>query len=63
MHLCMRRQLRIDAGATQQSKRQLGLREQFVPQMEREVFVDATQPGNEVILERADRAFGRIAPM
>jgi hypothetical protein len=31
--------------------------------MEREVFVDATQPGNEVILERADRAFGRIAPM
>ena len=31
--------------------------------MQREVFVDTAKAGNEMILERADGAFGSIATM
>ena len=34
-----------------------------IPQVEREVFVDAAQSSNEMILECADGAFGGIAAM
>jgi hypothetical protein len=31
--------------------------------MQREVFIDAAKPGDEIILERADGAFGGVATM
>ncbi len=35
--------------------------EEFVPQMEREIFVDAAQAGDEVIFERANCTFSGVA--
>ena len=37
------------------------MRHKTIPQVEREVFVDAAKASNEVILEGADGAFGGIA--
>ena len=37
------------------------MRHKTIPQVEREVFVDAAETSNEVIFERADGAFGGIA--
>ena len=39
------------------------MRHKTIPQVEREVFVDAAQSSNEMILEGADGAFGGIAAM
>ena len=39
------------------------MRHKTIPQVEREVFVDAAQSSNEMILECADGAFGSIAAM
>ena len=37
------------------------MRHKTIPQVEREVFVDAAETGNEVILEGAGGVFGSIA--
>jgi hypothetical protein len=60
MHLGPGRQLWVDAGATQEVESEDGLWEQAVPQVEREVRIGAAQASDEVVLESADGAFGRI---
>jgi hypothetical protein len=60
IHLGPGRQLWVDAGATHEVESEDGLWEQSVPQMEREVRVGAAQASDEVVLESADGAFGRI---
>jgi hypothetical protein len=60
MHLGPGRQLWVEAGATHEVESEDGLWEQAVPQVEREVGVGAAQASNEVVLEGANGAFGRI---
>jgi hypothetical protein len=55
------RQLGIETGATEEIEGEKSLGEETIPEMEREVLVDAAKAGNEMIFERTDGAFGSIA--
>jgi hypothetical protein len=39
------------------------LGQEFIPEVQREMFVNAAEAGDKVVLERADGTFGGIAPM
>ena len=39
------------------------MRKETIPEMEREIGVNATEAGDEMILERTDASFGCIATM
>ena len=59
--LCMCGQLWVDSGHSQQVEGKCGLWDQAVPEVEREVCVDAGHAGDEVVLEGADGAFCGVA--
>jgi hypothetical protein len=39
------------------------LGQEFIPQVQREMFVNAAEAGDEMVLERANGTFGGVAPM
>jgi hypothetical protein len=51
----------VDAGLAEQIEGDEGLREETVPEVEREVAVGAAKAGDEVIFKRADGTFGGVA--
>ena len=63
MDLCIGREVGVDARASQEVQGDKGLRQQPVPKVQWEVFVSATETGNEVVLEGSDGSFGGIAAM
>ena len=61
--LSLRGQFRINARAAQEIEGKLGLREQFVPEMQWKVFIHTAQARDKMILERANGAFSGVAAM
>ena len=53
----------VDVRCAQKVERDFGLGQELVPEVEGEVLVDAAEASDEVVLERADGAFGRVAAM
>jgi hypothetical protein len=51
---------RVDTRGPEQVQSEKSLREHLVPKVEREVWVGATQPGDEVVFEGANGSFGCI---
>jgi hypothetical protein len=63
MELGVGGELGVDAGATEEVESQQCLGQEAIPQVHGKFFVQATEPCDEVILERADGAFRGIATM
>ena len=55
------RELGVQAGTTEEVQGDDCLGDEAVPQVEREVFVDAAEARDEVVFERANGAFGGVA--
>ncbi len=55
------RQEVVDTGLAKQIEGDDGLREDAVPEIEREVAVSAAKAGDEVVFKRADGALGCVA--
>ena len=53
----------VDVRGSEEIQGEEGLRQETVPEMEGKVGVCTAESGNEMILEGADGAFGRVASM
>jgi hypothetical protein len=58
--LCPSGEFRVDARGTHEVEGEDGLRKEAVPEVERKIAVGAAEAGDEVVLERADGAFGGV---
>ena len=55
------RELRVEAGATEQIQGEDSLGDEAIPQVEGKELVHTAETSNEVIFERADGAFGGVS--
>ena len=63
MDLSPGRQVGIDPGASHEVESYESLRQEFVPKMKWEVFVNAAETGDEMVFEGANGSFSSVATM